>query len=235
MIPKQLFFVWLGNGFPLYFSNVLKNYKEVNPSFNINLININISDLENISFVKSNKLLYESFINLVNNEYYYNLANKKTFVLSLSMIYKKKILNTYGGIYLDLDTFPIKPFDDKLLSKEKFNCMNSFSDNAFINQDSFFFGNRRLEDEKDSGGKMEFLFPLYNIPETSFLKEKFYNGMLKYGDYYNTPKHHYIDHYRTNSYLNLNNTKCNLCVYDSFIKEPISKGRTKVLEYLEDL
>lgn len=28
-----------------------------------------------------------------------------------------EILNEYGGIYVDCDTFPIKPFDDDIISK----------------------------------------------------------------------------------------------------------------------
>lgn len=30
------------------------------------------------------------------------------------------LLDTYGGIYLDCDTFPVKPFDDRLLNMDYF-------------------------------------------------------------------------------------------------------------------
>lgn len=35
----------------------------------------------------------------------------------LSDILRMEILNEYGGIYVDCDTFPIKPFDDDIISK----------------------------------------------------------------------------------------------------------------------
>ena len=37
------------------------------------------------------------------------------FIQLLSDVLRLVIINKYSGIYVDCDTFPIKPFDDKLL------------------------------------------------------------------------------------------------------------------------
>ena len=61
-----------------------------------------------------------------------------SFLQLLSDVVRVEVLNHYGGIYLDLDTFPIAKFDDNLLShefivvKRKSSGMQPFFDNFFL-------------------------------------------------------------------------------------------------------
>jgi hypothetical protein len=64
-----------------------------------------------------------------------------------------EIINTYGGIYLDLDTFPLKPFDDKLLQKEFFTVRRHYDNLAAlknaetnIGSDNYFIGGNGTKD-----------------------------------------------------------------------------------------
>lgn len=65
-------------------------------------------------------------------------GTKLHFLQLLSDIARIEVLNEYGGIYLDCDTFPISKFDDKLLSNDFFAVerksrgMKSFLDNFFL-------------------------------------------------------------------------------------------------------
>lgn len=60
------------------------------------------------------------------------------FLQLLSDVVRVEVLNHHGGIYLDLDTFPIAKFDDSLLShefiavKRKSSGMQPFFDNFFL-------------------------------------------------------------------------------------------------------
>ena len=61
---------------------------------------------------------------------------RKTIQL-LSDVARIELLNEFGGIYLDCDTFPIQPFDAELLSKgffrvEKRTCGGTAPDNFFM-------------------------------------------------------------------------------------------------------
>jgi mannosyltransferase OCH1-like enzyme len=48
------------------------------------------------------------------------------------------LLNEYGGIYLDCDCFPIRPFDENILISD-FICTRYYEKN-FIRRDCFFMG-----------------------------------------------------------------------------------------------
>ena len=54
------------------------------------------------------------------------------------------LLDKYGGIYLDCDTFPVKPFDDLLLQNEFFACRSFIGKNDIYDDicsyDIFFIG-----------------------------------------------------------------------------------------------
>lgn len=41
-----------------------------------------------------------------------HLVGKVGHITAISDAFRFYLLNKYGGIYLDLDTFPVKPFDD---------------------------------------------------------------------------------------------------------------------------
>jgi hypothetical protein len=49
-----------------------------------------------------------------------------------------ELLNEFGGIYLDCDTFPRKPFDERLLNNDFFIIKRSYNGGIF--RDNFFMG-----------------------------------------------------------------------------------------------
>jgi len=51
------------------------------------------------------------------------------------------LINTYGGIYVDCDTYPIKPFDEKLLAMENF-CVYDKIEN-FHEANNYFIGSNK--------------------------------------------------------------------------------------------
>jgi len=55
------------------------------------------------------------------------------------------LVSTFGGIYVDCDTFPMKPFDDALLQMQQFTVARHYDNDAkLINKnigiDNYFFG-----------------------------------------------------------------------------------------------
>ena len=126
LIPKTLFFIWIGDDVPSYVDFSINAFKKVNPKFNINFQHITIDTIEH----RKNKIVdrcceyiidaadgktnkYSIFINRYINE------NRK-FCQILANVLRFELLYEYGGIYLDCDTFPIKPFDEKLLEAGSF-------------------------------------------------------------------------------------------------------------------
>ena len=62
----------------------------------------------------------------INNNIYWEVC--------LIDVFRQLLMADYGGIYVDTDTFPIKPFDDYILECP-FNCCTNY------NIDGFFMGN----------------------------------------------------------------------------------------------
>ena len=63
----------------------------------------------------------------------------------LADIYRLEILNEFGGIYLDCDTYPLKKFDDKLLEKSfivqtYINTINNNKVFSHVISDNYFIG-----------------------------------------------------------------------------------------------
>ena len=63
----------------------------------------------------------------------------------LSDIYRLKLVSEFGGLYVDCDTFPLKPFDDKLLQLKRFMVARHYNNIASstennIGDDNYFLG-----------------------------------------------------------------------------------------------
>jgi len=61
----------------------------------------------------------EKYKNILNKTYMYILQHQEVFygkeirfIQLLSDIYRLRIIQEFGGIYVDCDTFPLKPFDN---------------------------------------------------------------------------------------------------------------------------
>jgi hypothetical protein len=212
MIPKQLFFIWFGDNKPNYVDFAIKNFKNVNPDFNIELI------YEKDPFKSNNKDIKEC-IELQNN-LYFNFINrnfcKRHFFdcknMILSDCFRFYLLKKYGGIYLDCDTFPNKPFDDELLNNKAFTCsfvVNNHADIYFMgsikNIDILNYNNKH-EDEIVFNDFVKYLKCiikpdiLLNNKEFMILHELFFKQEIKYGQKFSE---NYIEHYFSGKWRNL--------------------------------
>ena len=205
MIQKQLFFIWIGDSKPNYVDFAIQTYKEVNPDFKIDLIRYTVSEIENWEY-SNDFILRKTIKKLLNNEIHVNpnipMNDNKYFIQHICDVYRFELLQYYGGIYLDCDTFPVKPFDEELLSKENFNVRRSL-----INKDgkkvtffdSFFCGQSDpkyyLRLDRD---KINHLEPEYNTLDDDKkyleLRDKFFNCVLQYGENFGG-NDKYVDHY----------------------------------------
>jgi hypothetical protein len=105
----------------------MNGFKSFNPKYKIDLIHYSKNDIINshdsvLNYCKD--LIFKANKGIKCKYFYYireRIKSKFNFIQILSDVIRFEILYYYGGIYLDCDTFPVKSFDDNLLS------MNSFS------------------------------------------------------------------------------------------------------------
>ena len=136
MIPKILHFIWVGNKdvFPKYANFIVGEFKSKNPDFDVRLHNFTVDEI----IYKASKSKDKMFLDILNNAVNERIRKLKDFLqktkdgifdnsnicvnmgTEISNQLRYYYLNTYGGIYCDLDCYPIKPFDSKLLALEKF-------------------------------------------------------------------------------------------------------------------
>jgi mannosyltransferase OCH1-like enzyme len=152
-IPKRLFFIWFGNQCPNHVFFCIENFKRKNPDFEIVFLRKNVKQIDDIWL---NDAIYDKYDLTIKKcqqeiisehgiyaEYIknqkYNLYKKDIrFIQILSDIVRVELINEYGGIYLDCDTYPLKPFDDKLLSYESFCVWRHYLE--YVNSDNYFMG-----------------------------------------------------------------------------------------------
>jgi len=211
MIPKQIFFLWFGdNPPPKYAENVIKTFKEANPDFNIDLIRKSNKEIESPNI--NDDLLVRSVALAKECK---ETIKRLPFIIIVTNMYRKLIVNKYGGIYLDIDTFPIKPFDEYLLYKEFQATSYILSNKTKIVLDIFFIGGHKgcfntvtLDEAEmlqwNSPAFAALLSPNKNA-KFSIYHEAFFNGTLKYGNHVACPSFAYIDHYADYTHKKENN------------------------------
>ena len=156
MIPKQLFFIWIGKDVPKFAQYSMDMFKQQNPGFCIDMLHYTNQDIIScqdsvINYVKN--LIFRTKKG-IKNKYYeyinYRLKSKFNFIQILSDVLRFEYLYYYGGIYLDCDTFPVKPFDDNLLN------LNNFAQNilCFKRKD---FNPKSLNDDTFEGYDLNFV------------------------------------------------------------------------------
>jgi len=215
MIPKQLHFIWVGQVLPNWAAYAYDAYVKMNPTFNFNFIQIK----EFHGGLLDSSVTYDYHTNdecLVNvpqviTNLLKNLKNEDSFIywkykqntqslkitnlnVMLSDLLRFQILNMYGGIYVDCDTFPIKPFDDKLLNRKQFFALSYYGGIKLV-RDNFFLGS---EEDKWIDFRYrnfrDMTYPIsYKIRESSNFM-KFFNCELTLDEPSYT-KHGYIDHF----------------------------------------
>ena len=221
MIPKRIFFIWLGNK-PEYADFCINSFKKVNPEFDFRFINYTIEQLENINnctvceydedlincinYVKNGKDKYSELISE------YKKYGRK-FVQIIANILRLILINKYGGIYLDCDTFPLKPFDSELLNNEAF-CTSTYTTTSQKERkcDCFFLGCKTGFYRKD------YYFPKrYETHDMNYMENKewwkrrelFYK--LKLPIIISKDSKYYIDHFQDRTWQH---NKTPICKYD---------------------
>ena len=84
-----------------------------------------MNNIENYKSIYIDNILYciDNILKLngiYNNIIKHYISLNRKFISILCNILRIELLNKYGGIYLDCDTFPLRPFDDYLLSLKEF-------------------------------------------------------------------------------------------------------------------
>ena len=224
MIPKILHFIWFGRNVPKYVHFAINAFQAVNEDFKIHFIYRDIKSVEEIIDDEEkcknddDVLLRKCGLSILNqDELYINTINhckksKLKFIQILSDIYRLDILNYYGGIYLDCDTFPVKKFDQQLMSNNSFIVTRHYNENIIVN-DNYFIGCQKNNDSFDrvlwETYKNDSASNIIKILQTQkgwnnnikFLinKKKFFECKLHFGEY-SFSKDFYIDHYNSQSW-----------------------------------
>lgn len=136
---------------------------------------------------------------LKNKEYSIdNIPNKLYSIIGDCL--KFLILQNEGGIYLDLDTFPIKPFDSELLSNDFFMCYKDVYFLGAIQHEIFWY----TKTFRLSHNPIVKMFDIYQKPNKE-LNIAFYNCFLKCNDDLINKnvqlKYQYIYHFANRSWL----------------------------------
>lgn len=225
MIPKQLFMIWFGDNIPNYVQFSINAYKEANPDFIVKLIYFSIKNIEDIYNGKINsiydKMLNEVIFDILNkNEKYKNILNKTymyilqhqevfygkeiRFIQLLSDIYRLRIIQEFGGIYVDCDTFPLKPFDNQLLQLGSFIVNRHYNNNASNNvaDDNYFFGSISNSNIQNSIKLLQTNDKWWSNIQYLINKKKFYELKFKYVQQFN--QLNYIEHYFDGNWKNKN-------------------------------
>ena len=145
VIPKNLVFVWIGEQIPTYAKFAMQSFKKANPDFNIvlkHIVDWDSSNDKHVNYVKTGiknkngffgKFYVRSFFSK-----FHKLGSKVDKNVMYSDMLRFSVLNDIGGIYLDCDTFPNKPFDDDLLKHNFFVGYDTLSSKHW--EDIYMFG-----------------------------------------------------------------------------------------------
>lgn len=102
MIPKLLHFIWIGDAFKMPYK-CMKTWTDKNPEYKVVL-------WDNDALEKSN---------WKNHRQLHDMLDKKDYA-GASDVMRYEILYEHGGIYIDADTFCVKPLEDWLLNCNAF-------------------------------------------------------------------------------------------------------------------
>lgn len=176
MINKDIYFIWFGEN-NLNFQKYIDNFRVLNPLFNIHYICENdLNDIKSIEYKKDiiNCIeyiqKYSKYRDIIDNGKMLNL----NFITLLSDVLRLELLNKYGGIYLDIDTFPNKPFDETLLSLDSF-CAYSYMPHSRENRkkDCFFLGKQKDNNIILNWKNINNIVP---VQDDNYRKELFYKN-----------------------------------------------------------
>lgn len=146
--------IWVGDTLPPFVRFAYEQYKKINRSFDVKLIYYSTLQFENLFFKKQiitdiDLICYNLLNDILNQNRYTELIIQQVIQLSKSGdipfiqlfcdILRLELLNKFGGIYVDCDTFPIKSFDDNLLNKKRFLVYDKLNNNVLY-RNNYFIG-----------------------------------------------------------------------------------------------
>lgn len=211
-IPKNMFFIWFGDYVPNHILWTIDCFKKVNPDFSVEFIRENVDSINN---KKCSSIVNDTIDELLDNYQFHkerlygcSITNPR-FIVLLSDILRFKLTDKYGGIYLDCDCFPIKPFDCAITALRGFYTTRYHRDHKTI--DNYFFGSEAGYGANLEGymnGKCKDWVEMLDTPkgwecQTKFIKNryKFFRSSLDIGEY-SFDKNKYIDHYCDGNWKN---------------------------------
>ena len=127
MIPKIIHQIWIGpNKVPENIQKLMNEVKEKTPGFEYKFW--------------SEKELEEEF----NKEYIQNIINKSLHIVFATNVFRLKILEKFGGIYLDADTKIVQPLEN-LYQKYKNKKLVSIKDGRILPDNSVIFAEKGID------------------------------------------------------------------------------------------
>ena len=221
MIPKRLFFIWIGTK-PKFVDFAISKYRSLNSDCDIQLIHYSISQLENLYFGKSiateiDQIVHDLIVAMLSRKKYATLLTKlisgayminysyTPFIQIFCDLLRIELLNVYGGIYIDCDTYPLKPFDEQIYQHEQF-CVCDRIKNSLV-PNNYFIGskaNNSIEDYFDNNIDKVIMTNNYQFTHIQSIKPfdfmirriKFFKCTLQDDDFANVDKTvNYFEHY----------------------------------------
>lgn len=208
--------MWLGNVIPNYAINSVQAFKNKYLDYNIEFIRYKIQDITRICngnlqsdidkvlyntiqqiFYKNNDSLYLDYIKNQKMIYGKNIKN----IMLISDIFRLELLNTFGGIYIDIDSIPGITFDEQLLSYNRF-CVSRKSGQKIIS-DNYFMG--QIENYEYWLNPMDQKFAVQVFDSTKqdilfqYRRSKFIKGLP-----IDLNNNFYIEHYMVRSWETFN-------------------------------
>ena len=228
---KNVFFIWLGDSLPINIKFVFNVFQLMNPHVNCSLIHKSIDQINEINIYSHYDDIDQIFLNSIFVLKEYNNLWKKfidnqinvygkdvRFIQILSDVFRVLLIQHFGGIYIDCDTFPVKPFDDSLF-KHPFCVMSHQANSTELHIDNYFFGMPKGSNFVPYDGfkhNMNLISQTYHKQHSSVSyyerKMKFNKGILSVDDF---PKDFpfYIEHYPSCNWKK-NPSKIPFCKYD---------------------
>lgn len=113
--------IWIGDSVPEYAEFAKAAYEKMNPGFEVSLLRYTVDEVlagDDPVMQKAAQAVIDTKMGLPNR--YYETVRRyldegRTFCQAVANIFRFILLEEKGGIYVDCDTLPLRPFDDELL------------------------------------------------------------------------------------------------------------------------
>jgi len=136
IMPKLLHFIWIGSNLPEKYIANINTYITNNPGYEIWIWhddNTNAEKITNLQKCKMQNINQVKFVNASGIEKMKNWAGKADII-------RYEIIYNYGGMYTDVDSRSVKPFDDNF--NNSFVCIDASNNYYNITNAQFSFNQK---------------------------------------------------------------------------------------------